>query len=252
MKVGLEISFKKNTLDGGFYLPLLESYIKYEPYSFRKNHTTKAWDEKKHKKLIASLSQEDSFGVMSKDNDLYSSTDTGTKNPHRTVGIIQEKELFFPSNSEVESIINKEGFIVAYLYNEDYEVVQNTAYSNNYSHRNYPPYILNSLKGAPYHINEFGEKQYDVKNNPGKMDLIGYCWLMAACRMWFGKPFFEIVPKEKILNFTDAYEIKELENGKVFVQLFEKIEESASAINMEKQRKWRKWLDFEKLIESYK
>jgi hypothetical protein len=252
MKVGLGLSFIKGTIDGSFYMSLFDNYIKYHPYSFRKKHTTKAWDEKKHKKIIASLSKEDSFGVMSKNNDLFSSNDTGSKNPHKSVSIIQDREIFFPSNDEIETIISNESFIVAYLYDEDYEVVQNTAYSDNYSHRNYPAYILNSLKDTPYHINEFNEKQYDVKNNPGKMDLIGYCWLMAAYKMWFGKPFFEIVPKEKILSFTDAYEIKELADGKIFVQLFEKIEESASAVNMEKQRKWRKWLEFEKLIETYK
>lgn len=251
MKVGLKISFKKNALDGGYYLSLLENYVKYPPYSFRKNHTTKAWDVKKHKKMIASLSHDDSFGVMSQDNDLYSSTDTGSKKPHRTVEIIQEKELFLPSDTEIESIINTEGFIVAYLYDEDYEVVQSTEYSNNYSHRKYSAYILDSLKHVPYHINEFGEKQYDVKNNPGKIDLIGYCWLMAAYKMWFGKPFFEIVAKERILSFSDAYKIRELPDGKLFVQLFEKIEESASKENMDKQQKWRAWLNFDELIKKY-
>jgi len=70
--------------------------------------------------------------------------------------------------------------------------------------------------------------------------------------MWFGESFFKIVPKEKLLNFTNAYEIKELADGKVFVQLFEKIEESAKIINMEKQKQWLEWLDFEKLMETYK
>jgi len=252
MKVGLKLSFKRGIIDGNFYMTLYNNYVKYEPYSFRKNYITKAWDEKKHKKLIALLSSEDSFGVMSKDNDLYSSNVTGSRNPHTAVNLIQERELFLPTNKEVEEIINHEGFIVGYLYDEDYEIVQSTSYSNNYSHRNFPPYILDSLIDTPYHINEFGEKQYDIKNNPGKMDLIGYCWLMASYKMWFGKAFFEIIPKNRILSFTDAYEIKELEDGKVYVQLFEKIEESASALNMEKQKKWRNWLDFEKLIRTYK
>jgi len=252
MKIGLQLSFKKNMVDGSFYMPLFNNHIKFTPYSFRKNNTSRAWDEKKHKKIILSLSNEDSFGVMSEDNDLFSATNTGSKTPHRSIGIIQEKNLFSPQNNEIETLIKHQGFIVGYLYDEDYEVVQSTAYSDNYSHRNYPAYILNSLKDVPYKINEFNEKQYDIKNNPGKMDLIGYCWLMAAYKMWFGKPFFDIVPKERILGFTDAYEINELEDGKVFVQLFEKIEESASDVNMEKQRKWRKCLDFEKLIETYK
>lgn len=252
MKIGLELSFAKGTLDGNYYIQLFEKYIKFNPYSFTKKYTTKAWDEKKHKKIIATTNSEDTIIVGSKTNDTFIAGETGSKSPHKSVRIIQDRELYFPSNSEIEVIINHQGFTAGYLYDEDYEVVQSTAYSNNYSHRNYPVHILNSVKETPYHINEFNEKQYDVKNNPGKMDLIGHCWLMAAYKMWFGKPFFEIVPKAKILNFTDAHEIKELEDGKVFVQLFEKIEESANDVNMEKQRKWRKWLEFEKLIETYK
>lgn len=252
MKVGLELSFINNTINGSYYMPLFDNYVKFQPYSFTKKHTTKAWDEKKHKKVISSANSSDNLIVGSKINNIFITTETGSRNPHRSINIIQDREIFYPSNDEVETIINYESFIVAYLYDEDYEVVQSTAYSDNYSHRNYPAYILNSLKNTPYHINEFGEKEYDTKSNPGKMDLIGYCWLMASYKMWFGKPFFEIVPKEKILSFTDAYEIKELKDGKIFVQLFEKIEDSASAVNMEKQKKWRKWLDFEKLIETYK
>lgn len=252
MKIGLELSFEINTLSGLYYLSLFENYIKFDKYAFRKKSATKAWNEKKHTKLIASIANDDSFGLMSNNCDLYSSAITGSGTPHRSVSIIQEKELYFFSNDEIEKIINHESFVAGYLYDDDYAEVQSTPFATNYAYRNFPSYILDSIKNTPYRINAFGNKEYDIKDNPGRMHLIGHCWLMAACKMWFGKPFFKLVPKEKILRFTDAYEIRELEDGKVFVQLFEKVEESASEVNMEKQREWRKWLDFEKLIEMYK
>lgn len=251
MKIGLELSFGVNSLNGLYYLSLLENYIKFEKYAFRKNSTTKAWNEKRHIKLIASIANDDSFGLMSNNNDLYSSAITGSGSPHRSVSIIQEKDLYFFSSADVEKIINQEGFVTGYLYDEDYTEVQSTSFSTNYDYRNYPSHIIDSIKDTPYRINAFGNKEYDIECNPGRMHLIGHCWLMAAYKMWFGDPFFELVPKEIILSFADAYEIKELNDGKIFVQLFENIEDSASEENMEKQRKWRNWLDFEKLIEMY-
>jgi hypothetical protein len=74
---------------------------------------------------------------------------------------------------------------------------------------------------------------------------------MASWKMWFGPPFFELVPKERIISFPLAIDIRELSNGEVYVQLFDNMEESASKDNIERQRRWREWLDFDELIKKY-
>ncbi len=252
MKIALSLSFKVNSIEGDYCISLFEKFIKYTPYSFTKKYSTKPWDEKKHKKIIASSNNDDTIIVDSNNYDNFMITNTGSKHPHRSISIIQDIDKFLPLNEEIEFITTNSDFVSGYLYDENYEYIQSTQYSSNYKDRSFSELVLSSIKDTPYKINEFNEKEYDTTLNPGKRDLISYTWLIAAWKMWFGKPFFDIVPKEKILSFTDAYEIKELQNGNVFVQLFEKIEESASTGNMEKQRKWRKWLDFEKLAEKYK
>lgn len=252
MKIGFKASFQIGALNSEFYIELFKKWVKFTPYSFRKNHITKSWDEKRHLKALAKISEEENFGIMSDAGDLFSVNVAGSNNPHRTVTFIQEKGLFDPQNIDVEKVIRNLGFIAAYMYDEGFEEVQSTPYSNNYSQKNYPPEILNSINNTPYVINEFGEKEYDVSGNPGKMDLIGYCWLMAGWKMWFGELFFEIVPKDRILTFPKAYKIEEFSNGIIFVQLFENVEESANKESMERQKAWREWLDFQGLIEKYK
>ena len=69
--------------------------------------------------------------------------------------------------------------------------------------------------------------------------------------MWFGKDFYHLIPKERILAFPNAIEIKELNDDIVYVHLFEKIEESWTKENMERQWAWCEWLDFDKLVEQY-
>lgn len=252
MKIELDLSFETVNLDNHYYLYLFENYVKFDKYAFSKNSISQFWNEKKHTKLLKSIKNEDTFGLMSNDYDLFCSNTSGKKGTQlRFVSLIQEKDLFIFSNSEVEKLLNQDSFVVGYLFDEGYAEVQSTPFASNYEERNYPVHILDSIKDTPFRIDAFGYKEYDIQTNPGRIDLIGKCKLMAAYKMWFGKPFFDLVSKERLMSFSDAYEIKELETGKVFVQLFERIEESASPVNMEKQRKWRKWLDFEKLIEKY-
>ncbi len=248
MKIELSLSFKRNSLNSKTYIDLFDKFIKFEPYSFTKKYTTKEWNEKKHKKIIAEANGTETLIVSNRKGDIFIVGDTGSKTPHLSIEIIQDKEVFFPSNEEIETIITAREFVAAYLNDEEYVYVQSTPYESNFKGRNLD---LSSIINTPYKISEHGDREYDTSYNPGRKDLIGYTWIMAAWKMWFGEPFFELVPKERILSFPDAIEIKELPYGQVYVQLFEKIEESASKENMDKQRKWREWLNFDELIKKY-
>ena len=41
MKVGLKLSFIKDTIDGNFYMAILNNYVRFQPYSFRKKISKK-------------------------------------------------------------------------------------------------------------------------------------------------------------------------------------------------------------------
>lgn len=74
---------------------------------------------------------------------------------------------------------------------------------------------------------------------------------MVAWKMWFGEQFFKLVSKERILSFPHASEIKELPNGQVYVQLYDKIDEPHTPDNIIRQWKWREWLDYDGLEKKY-
>lgn len=252
MNVGLEISFVKNTIGGEYLIHLYDQFVRFAPRTITKKHTTKQWNEQRHRKVIENLKGGETLIISGTNSHLFVSMETGSNQPHHSIGIVQDKNVFLPTSAEIAVCFTPESFIVGYLFDEDYITIQNAVRPGNIDYRNFSSKILNSIKNTPYSFNEFDEKEYDTYNNPGRKFLISYCWLMTAWKMWFGNIFYKLVPKEKILSYPgDVYRIEELPDGKVFVQLFENIEESADPINMDRQIQWRKWLDFEGLMEKY-
>lgn len=96
-------------------------------------------------------------------------------------------------------------------------------------------------------IDKYGQRKIDISNNPGRSSLVNSTWVMPAFKMWFGPSFYKIISKDKILSFKEAFLVKELSEEVIFIQLFEKIEESGSPKNREIQKKIRDWLGFDQL-----
>lgn len=247
MKIALELIFEQNSLNGENFINLFTQFIKFNPRSFTKKYATKAWDENKHIKIIASADKSDTLIVGGYDHDIFLTTDIISKKPYRIVQIIQDKDLFLPKDEEVEQNIERNGFIAAYLYNSDYVDVQSTASENMLGAKNYSTEILETIKNTPWkqgvHCREF-----DTRFNPGRRIMIPGTSMIAAWKMWFGKPFFEIVPKEKLLTFQYAPEVKELNSGKIFIKLFDAIEKSHTIESRFNQWKWQEWTDYDSLI----
>lgn len=248
----MKLSFIENSLDGIFYGLMYDKYVRFDPFSFTKGYKGMKWDAKKHTLLIKKAQIGEEISFFDRKRNFFSSSKTGTNHPHQSISIAQSSEIFLPTNEEMNEIVTySSGFIAGYLYNEEYMYVQSTSSETNFLDRNICQGILDTLKKTPFKLGVFGDKEYDVKFNPGRQILIGRTWLMAAWKMWFGQPFFEIVPKEKILNFPHALEIKELPGGQVFVHLFDKVDESYTPDSMFRQWKWNEWLDFDELEKKY-
>jgi len=257
MNVGISINFKSGSVDGRYYLQLFNEYVSFWPDNimykthgkgWRENHK---WNERKHLKIIEECDIYGRLNISEKGN-VFIAGQTGSDAPHTSIGIAVDESMLDPNTVDIYEFINKHGFVSAYLYNDDYETVQSTKYSSNIKGMGLSAEILATLKNTPYSIEyETGIRVYDITHNPGRKELIGYTWIMPAWKMWFGKGFYHIVPKERILAFPDAIEIKELENEIVYVQLFEKIEESHTKESMDKQWAWREWLNFDELVKRY-
>ena len=242
----ISFNFELNSLKGIHYLNLYNHFVKFLPDKFflkkrGKTWRVKDWSEKSLKE-IEKADSEDLLMASSNDK-IFLVGKSNCMNSYTIVDITQEN--FLVNDSDIKDM----GFISAYLYDRVYVTVQNTVYDSNIEGRGFP---LNSIKDTPFIIDpNTGIKEYDISFNPGRLVLIGHTSIVAAWKMWFGEKFFDLISKEHLLSFPYAYKIKELENGQVFVQLFEKIEESDSIENMEIQRKWLSWIEIDKLKELY-
>jgi hypothetical protein len=172
--------------------------------------------------------------------------------PFRIIEIVQDSDSFLPKEDEISLLSDRPGFIAGFVYNEDYECIQSTPPESNYANRVFSNEILSSIKSTPYETNEFGQKRYHTKYNPGRSVSMDYLKLLVSWRMWFGKDFFKLVPKEKIMSFPYATAIREISSDLVYVQLYDSIEEPFTAESVFRQRKWREWLDYDGLESKYK
>ncbi len=246
MLIGLSLNFKEFSLDGKFHIGMINKYLHYKPERFACKQKVTDWDEKKHRKVIEGLHSSDTFFFISFDENLFMTTHVqAVKKPYQHFHIAQPRDVFNPPNEEIENIIARKGFSCAYLYDHKYEKQQSEIFENHYSVNRIP---LSLSKGLPYTRDEFGKKVFDTSGNPGRSEMISSTELLACWKMWFGREFYHLVPKERLLSFKGAFIIKELANDIVFVQLFENVEDSATKKAQQIQWAWRKWLNFHDLI----
>jgi len=252
MEIGLKLSFELGSLSTSYFESIVNKYLLFEPYGFGFKYKDWAWNEKKFWKGLKSYTGDVWSSIYDRNGNIIHIGPTGTRNPHLSISIKIEKTKFLPSNPEIEALINQPGFVAAYLFNETYTYVQSESYEGNFKGRkDLSPEILETIKHTPYRMHMHGGREYDTRYNPGRQILIGHTWLLPAYKMWFGAPFFNIVPKERIASFSHAVEIKEVLPDILYVQLFENIEESHSKDSMFRQAKWSEWLNFDDLEKKY-
>ncbi|WP_290711368.1 hypothetical protein [Flavihumibacter sp. CACIAM 22H1] len=252
MKIGLRISFPNNSLGGEEYYYLYKEVIKFVPFSFTKGYKGYKWNEKKHIGEIIKSLPNSSIALQDENGNLFSVGSTAGKNPHQSVLIVQDEKLFTPNENDILKILNlRKNLICAYLYNFEYTLVQSSSSKSLYTHLRIPNFILDSVKSTPHKIGIFGDKIYLTKFNAGRELMIGEAWLVSGWKMFFFEPFFNLVEKSKVLSFPYASKIQEIENGGVYVNLFDHIKESHTPDSMFRQWKWQEWIDFDNLENKY-
>ena len=64
----------------------------------------------------------------------------------------------------------------------------------------------------------------DKEYLPGRIFMSSFVLNIFSCwKMWLGEEYFKYIPKENFLNFDEAYEIKELNNGALEITLYEDV-----------------------------
>jgi hypothetical protein len=237
----LSLSYKKDSITGDFVNLFFEKYVKFKPTDIR----IKDFYDFSLLRLKKVFNQEivDNFSVFDDFNCRFSVTKTvgGEVGSHQILNLSQSLDLM-PPKEDINNLCQAKNFIVGYFYNELFDVLQSATTAEEYLGAGFDEAFIVSL---PTTTNERGNLIADTTNNPGRRVIVDELYIQVAWRMWFGNLFFNFIPKEKILSFKGAYQIEELENGAVFVQLHEN--PSLAQENISVYADFRQHLEFDKL-----
>ncbi|ELR68830.1 hypothetical protein C900_05776 [Fulvivirga imtechensis AK7] len=248
--IQIQLCFKRNSFDGKSLVQLIKStnnFFGFEPKKMRcaeLNITGEKISLEKFYELVKKLDANlrVSFESKSFTGPQFSISHPGHPLAPQTLNWSLPWENY--KLMDLNSMLTSEKFVTGYCYEMDYVLWQNEQMISNYdfwgkSHSHLPKYYdpLQQLE------------MIDISNNPGRMTLVKGMWLGAAWRMYFGRSFFEFIPKEKLLSFRGAYHVEELENDLVFIQLYENFFESSREENVVLQRSFREWIGMDNLIQ---
>ncbi|WP_316831983.1 hypothetical protein [Pedobacter aquatilis] len=250
MQETIKYSFDINSINGKQYIKMFNLFLNFNPSRFSLKKEGGTWKvtnwKEKYKLEISEAGYLDNFSA-SQNERFFSVTTANPDSPFISIALSQDNGII--SDNDIECFIQNKGFCSAYRYSTNYVAVQDTEYEGNIQGLGYS---LKSLRYTPFTIdNSTGVKIYDISNNPGRSFLIGNTWIIAAHKMWFGPGFFKLVPKERLVSFPNASEIKEIENGCLFIKLFDDVEESDSEENMVIQQSWLDWINIKQLSSQY-
>ena len=69
----------------------------------------------------------------------------------------------------------------------------------------------------------FNEKVIDTECNPGHNHYFEGIWFGSCYQMWFGRPYYQYIEKEKLKSFDNCYENVELDNEVIRIRLYENL-----------------------------
>ena len=109
-----------------------------------------------------------------------------------------------------------------------------------------------SIKGkrTTHHPDRPRKKIIDIECNPGHHHLKAGIWFGAYHCMWFGKDFYQYIPKEKLKVFSDCYENIELENEVLRITLYEDMWDYENPLNRNRQWDFRRSVGIDEVAHS--
>lgn len=93
------------------------------------------------------------------------------------------------------------------------------------------------------------DKIVDVEYNPGHSHYVKDLCLTSCWMMWFGNSFFQWVPREVFVNYTDCYKNQQLENGAIRIQLHENIWDYDTKDNRKRQWNFRRQVGIDQIVD---
>lgn len=141
-----------------------------------------------------------------------------SRSPHITsMGICLEdvNDLFL--DRAIDELMSEKG-IVAYKRSSKENYLQNIQFVNMYK---WEGGRMRDVKTK--YSKTFNEKVIDTEYNPGHSHYYEGIKFSSCYQMWFGRPFYQYIEKEKLKSFKNCYENVELDNEVIRIRLYENI-----------------------------
>lgn len=135
------------------------------------------------------------------------------------------------------------GFVVAYALSEEDEFLQNEEDPDRYTSRRIKP------QKSKIGRDEFGNKVISITGNPGRKRVVRNMILRSCWRMWFGRPYFDLIPQDKLLGYKAANKSLMSDNGIYFMELYSDPFSASLAENRAKQAAFNQYIGIEKVYE---
>lgn len=250
MEIGLTLLFKKEFKNFEYEYNLFMKYAKFIPKTLLWGTKMQPWNSKKHLEKLKKVDATDEIQITGKGGQLYS---TSFLSEYKEICLNQKSDWHTITKNDIFSLIDYPEFLAAFIYNNDYESVQSGDFQMTHnSDYDFSAEILNSIKNTPYKISIFSDnKEYDTRFNPGCRLITIDFEIIVAQEMWFGKHFFEYVPKQRLLSFAYASEVTEVKTDVVYIKLYDDIQTPYTPDAMFRQWKFREWLNFDELEKKY-
>lgn len=247
MQIETKLSFKAGTFSGGSFLDLIKLYVDFEIKKFSVDEIRDSemnYNEKYFSKIEkctdeAELIFRTDYKNGKPNEQFWIMESAVPKSPQTLYWFLNDRYL---SDDNLLALTSSENFTTGYISDADFLQWQNEKSIKNYE------YYGKEHKHLPRIFDkDFNQWEIDIKKiNPGRSAVVANMWLQSAFIMLFGRHFIELVGKEKLLKFEHAYEIKELPNGVIWIQLYKDLRESASPEVLQVLKQFREWIELDK------
>ena len=240
-KLYFKISLKRGTITGANFYKKIFPKLWFKPVEIYLSGVTKGSVKFRERYLKKINNNKTDFSiVLSNDNNDITITEPALFETHQSESIEFDISACGQVMAFVKEMFFNDNLMAAYLCSYYYYFTQTT---EEVSH--YEVFKIDIPSNFKIIKDELNWDVIDTSQNPGRFDLIPDMWLSSCGKMWFGKAFFETknIDVNEFVSFDNAKKIKILNNGIVYIELFSNPFEAYEEINMNKQQKFRDFIE---------
>jgi hypothetical protein len=248
MQIETILSFKQGTFHGNDFVNLVKFAIDFDIKKFSVDEIRDT-ELNYHEKYLSKISKctheaelifrTDNKSAI-KDEQFWIMESAHPKSPQTLYWFLNDR---YVRQDVIIKLTSNTNFTTGYICDADFLLWQNEKSISNYQYYGKDHNLLPKLFNKDFNMWEIDIK----KINPGRSVLVSDMWLQSSFIMLFGQASFNMFSKEKLLSFQKAYQVMELPNGVVWIQLYRDLNESNSPDSLQVMKDFREWIEMDNL-----